>query len=106
MRERGKWGFALLLGLSGVFAVLWVASDRAPKMPMDSDHLVSLPETRCLSCHGYGQKHPRPEKHPLRDDCFSCHRDAHGKLHPRRDAPTTLPGGWRDDPRLLAKSAR
>ncbi|BCW93635.1 hypothetical protein EG19_08000 [Thermoanaerobaculum aquaticum] len=106
MPERGRWGLALFLGLLGVFAVLLLASDRAPKMPSDPDHGIDLPEIRCLSCHGYGQKHPRPEDHPLRDDCFSCHRDAQGKLHPRWDAPTSLPGGWRDDPRLLAKGAR
>lgn len=106
MPERGRWGLALFLGLLGVFAVLLLTSDRAPKMPNDPDHGINLLETRCLSCHGYGQKHPRPDDHPLRDDCFSCHRDAQGELHPRRDAPTSLPGGWREDPRLLAKGER
>ncbi|MFN3412857.1 MAG: hypothetical protein ACK42L_02220 [Thermoanaerobaculum sp.] len=106
MPERARWGLALFLGLLGVFAVLLLVSDRAPKMPPDADHQVSVPEVLCLSCHGYVQKHPRPANHPLRDDCFSCHRDSQGKLHPRKDAATSLPGGWRDDPRLLAKGKR
>lgn len=106
MGERGRWGLALLLGLCGFFALLLLVSDRPPKMPADPDHAVDVSEIRCLSCHGYGQKHPRPERHPLRDDCFSCHRDARGQLHPRKDAPTSLPGGWRDDPRLWGKASR
>ncbi|MGC8916274.1 MAG: hypothetical protein ACP5NF_04780 [Thermoanaerobaculum sp.] len=103
---RPPWGLVVFLGLAAVFAVLLLASDRAPRMPGDGDHTVQQSEAACLACHAFGKRHPRPEDHPLRDDCFSCHRDASGQLHPRRDAPTSIPGGWRDDPRLVAKTRR
>ncbi len=85
--------------------VVWTASDRPPRMPADADHSLDQTEGHCLSCHGYGRSHPRPADHPLRDDCFSCHRDARGVLHPRPQAPTAIPGGWRDDPRLAPRAA-
>lgn len=69
-------------------------------MPADADHRLADAETRCLECHRRDARHPRPADHPLRDDCHSCHRDASGVLHPRKGAPTELPGGWRDDPLL------
>jgi len=92
------WLLLLLAALGG----LWALQDRPPRMPGDADHRVDQPEASCLSCHGYGHRHPRPADHPLRDDCFSCHQDATGKLHPRKGAPTAIPGGWQDDPRLAA----
>lgn len=104
--ERGQWGLTIFLSLFGVFAVLLLVADRPPNMPQDSDHRPEQSELSCLSCHGYGKKHPRPESHPLRDDCFSCHRDWRGKLYPRREAPTAFPGGWQEDPRLLGKATR
>lgn len=105
MGERSRWGLALFLGLLAVFAVLLLTADQAPRMPGDSDHDPQQSEVQCLSCHGHDRKNPRPADHPLRDDCFSCHRDARGTLHPRPNAPTALPGGWRDDPRLAGKTA-
>ncbi|MEP0772786.1 MAG: hypothetical protein HRF46_00285 [Acidobacteriota bacterium] len=79
-----------------VLAVLWAVGDRPPRMPADGDHGVEQSELSCLSCHGVSGRAPRPPDHPPRDDCYSCHRDAGGRLHPRRDAPTELPGGWRE----------
>jgi len=79
---------------------LWAVSGRAPRMPADADHATDQSEARCLSCHGHAERRPRPDDHPLRDDCFSCHRDAGGVLHERPGVPTEIPGGWRDDPRL------
>jgi len=79
-----------------LLAVLWAVADRPPRLPADGDHGVDQPESRCLSCHGVVARWPRPAHHPPRDDCYSCHRDAAGRLHPRRGAPTELPGGWRD----------
>jgi len=78
---------------------LWAASDRPPRLPADADHGLALPEARCLGCHRHDARRPRPADHPPRDDCFSCHRDAAGALHPRRGAPTSISGGWADDPR-------
>lgn len=102
--ETGRWGLTIFLALVGVFAVLLLAADRPPRMPEDANHRLDQAEASCLTCHGYGKKHPRPESHPLRDDCFSCHRDARGKLHPRREAPIALPGGWQEDPRLSGRA--
>ena len=78
---------------------LWAASDRPPRMPADGDHAAELSEARCLECHGHAARHPRPADHPQRDDCYSCHKDAAGALHPRRGAPQSIPGGWAADPR-------
>ncbi len=83
-----------------VLLALWATGDRPPRMPGDADHATGQSETHCLSCHGHTAQRPRPADHPLRDDCFSCHRDAGGDLHPRTGVPTEIPGGWRDDPRL------
>jgi hypothetical protein len=87
-------------GALGVAFALWLLTDRPPRMPGDGDHDVTLAEAHCLTCHAHAARHPRPADHPLRDDCFSCHRDAAGALHPREGAPTGIPGGWGDDPRL------
>jgi hypothetical protein len=78
----------------------WAVGGKPPRLPRDANHGLDQGEAHCLSCHAFTAKHPRPPNHPPRDDCFSCHRDPDGALHPRRGAPTSLPGGWRDDPRL------
>jgi hypothetical protein len=91
------WG-PLVLGAL-LIGGLWAASDRPPRLPADADHGLALPEARCLGCHRHDARRPRPADHPPRDDCFSCHRDAAGALHPRRGAPTSISGGWADDPR-------
>jgi len=85
---------------------LWATSGKPPRLPVDPDHSVDQAEARCLHCHVHTGAHPRPADHPLRDDCFSCHRDAHGVLHPRQGASTELTGGWKDDPRLAGKVGR
>ncbi|MBZ5589940.1 MAG: hypothetical protein LAO05_15395 [Acidobacteriia bacterium] len=82
---------------------LWTTAAKPPRLPADRDHGFEQAETRCLQCHVHTGAHPRPTDHPLRDDCFSCHRDAHGGLHPRPGAPLSVPGGWQDDPRLAGK---
>lgn len=104
--ERSRWGLALLAGLVALLVGLWLAADRPPRLPADGDHGLEQPESACLGCHGYGQRHPRPPTHPLRDDCFSCHADAKGKLHRRLEAPTALPNGWPADPRLAGKATQ
>ncbi len=91
------WGPLALLAL--LIGGLWAASARPPRLPADADHSLAQPESHCLDCHRHLARHPRPLDHPSRDDCFSCHRDAGGTLHPRPGAPTSLPGGWADDPR-------
>jgi hypothetical protein len=91
------WGPAALGAL--VIGGLWAASDRPPRLPADADHGAAQAESTCLSCHGHAARKPRPADHPPRDDCFSCHKDPAGVLHPRKNAPTSIPGGWADDPR-------
>ncbi|MGD1147704.1 MAG: hypothetical protein ABR961_07140 [Thermoanaerobaculaceae bacterium] len=99
---------SLLLRLAAVAALgavaLWATSGKPPRLPADPDHSVGEAETRCLRCHVHTGAHPRPTDHPLRDDCFSCHRDARGVLHPRQGASTDLPGGWKDDPGLAGRA--
>lgn len=89
------------VAIAGVLVLaLWAASDRPPRLPADADHGADLAESRCLECHSHAGREPRPADHPQRDDCYSCHEDAAGSLHPRRGAPQSLPGGWESDPRL------
>jgi len=89
-----------LLAAGILLGALLLATSKPPRLPGDRDHAFDKAEAYCLSCHSHAGKHPRPPDHPLRDDCFSCHRDPGGDLHPRPGAPTSLPGGWADDPRL------
>jgi len=92
----------LTAGVAGVALValgLWAVADRAPRLPADSEHAVTQTEAACLGCHGHAARSPRPAGHPPRDDCYSCHRDSAGVLHPREGAALELEGGWRDDPR-------
>ena len=99
----------LVLWTAGVVAcgavAWWATSGAPPRLPSDPDHRLDQAESACLRCHVRSGRHPRPADHPLRDDCFSCHRDRGGALHPRAGAPTDLPGGWRDDPVLAGKAA-
>jgi len=98
----GRW-LAAPAAVALVVLALWAAGGKAPHLPADGDHGLDQAEARCLTCHGRGGRNPRPADHPQRDDCFSCHRDAAGELHPRPGAPTAVPGGWRDAPRLEGK---
>jgi hypothetical protein len=105
MRFRGR-GLAWAVGLAAAAAVgVWATSGKPPRLPADADHALGQAEAACLRCHARTGQNPRPADHPLRDDCFSCHRDAHGRLHPRPGAATSLPGGWRDDPVLAGRAA-
>ena len=105
MRSRARL-FAWVVGLAAPVAIgVWATSGKPPRLPADRDHAVSQAESKCLGCHTRPGAHPRPADHPLRDDCFSCHRDARGELHPRPGAPTSVPGGWRDDPMLAGRAA-
>lgn len=90
----------LLLLVTSLLLALWLLRSEAPRMPADADHDPDQVEATCLTCHGFRGPQPRPPAHPLRDDCYSCHGDGSGRRHPRPDAPTALPGGWPDDPRL------
>lgn len=96
MQARQLRALGGLGGAGAVLLILWAVSSQPPRLPADADHGVQQPEASCLFCHGVAGQRPRPARHPRRDDCYSCHRDAAGRLHPRRDAPTELPGGWRD----------
>jgi len=97
-RSSGRW-FAAPAAVALVVLALWAAGGKAPDLPADPDHRLGQGEADCLACHGHAGRSPRPADHPPRDDCFSCHRDAAGELHPRPGAPTAVPGGWQDDTR-------
>ena len=99
--KRHLWLLPILI--LALFTVLWLAGgdgESGPRMPGDADHDPGQSEAECLVCHSHQSFSPRSVQHPRRDDCYSCHTDAEGRLHPRLGAPTELPGGWPDDPRL------
>ena len=100
MARRGRLLLWVLAPAALLVAVLLTRST-PPRLPADRDHVLGQSEAHCLTCHSHMGKPPRPAGHPLRDDCFSCHRDPRGVLHARPGAPTSLPGGWADDPRLV-----
>ncbi|HVN32847.1 MAG TPA: hypothetical protein VMT45_12765 [Thermoanaerobaculaceae bacterium] len=89
-----------VLAPAALLVVVLLSWSTPPRLPADPDHALEQAEAHCLTCHIHTGRHARPAGHPLRDDCFSCHRDPRGVLHPRPAAPTSLPGGWADDPRL------
>jgi hypothetical protein len=103
MRRRRRW-LLWIAALGVLLAVALLSRGNPPRLPADADHGLLQAEAHCLTCHTRSSPHPRPADHPLRDDCFSCHRDPHGVLHPRPGAPTSLPGGWADDPVLAGRS--
>jgi len=103
MRPRG-WALVALGAAALAGAGLLATGGKPPRLPRDRDHGLAQAESRCLTCHSRGDAHPRPAGHPLRDDCFSCHRDPAGALHPRPGAPTSIAGGWRDDPVLAPRA--
>lgn len=99
--KRNVWLLPIVILV--LFAMLWLFrpdDPTGPRMPGDADHDPSQTESDCLACHSHQSFSPRSMQHPRRDDCYSCHADAEGRLHRRPDAPTELPGGWPDDPRL------
>jgi len=74
--EAGRARVALFLIVGGLLAgllVLYTLRSRPPHLPADADHEQAVDPDRCLSCHGPGQRRPRGPKHPLNDQCFSCH---------------------------------
>ncbi len=74
--ERGSVRLVVFLLFAGLLSALLVAytlRTRPPRFPADADHLESADAARCLRCHGPGMKRPRGPKHPLNDQCFSCH---------------------------------
>ncbi len=98
VRRRSIRALAWLAVPAAVAALLLLTSRGAPRLPADGDHTARTSEARCLTCHSFAGTRPRPADHPPRDDCFSCHALADGELRPHPGAPTSLPGGWRDDP--------
>jgi hypothetical protein len=89
-----------VLAPAALLVAVLLTRSTPPRLPADANHALDQTEAQCLTCHLHTGKRVRPDDHPLRDDCFSCHRDPRGVLHPRPGAPTSLPGGWADDPRL------
>lgn len=71
-----------LLALAGAIGlVLFIAQlpaprDTNPPIPDSPAHRGIEPDARCLSCHGPGQPHALPARHPKRTDCARCHRAA------------------------------
>jgi hypothetical protein len=74
--ERGSARLVVFLLFAGLLSGLLVAytlRTRPPRFPADADHLRSADPSSCLRCHGPGTDHPRGPKHPLNDQCMSCH---------------------------------
>ena len=63
----------LLALIAAVAVAAYFLRPEPPRIPRDPDHLASLSEVRCLSCHGPGEKNARKERHPIANDCFHCH---------------------------------
>lgn len=68
--------FLALAGLLTGLLVYYTVTHRRPPIPNDADHAGVAETSRCLSCHGPGQKRPRGPNHPLNDQCFNCHERA------------------------------
>jgi hypothetical protein len=68
--------FLALAGLLTGLLVYYTVTHRRPPIPNDADHAGVVEASRCLSCHGPGQKRPRGPNHPLNDQCFNCHERA------------------------------
>lgn len=67
------YGGALLV--VGTLALL--AGSRPTRyVPVDDHHPRPLALERCRDCHAPGQMAPQSEKHPPKDQCMLCHRDA------------------------------
>ncbi|MFM8552162.1 MAG: hypothetical protein ACKOCD_07615 [Nitrospiraceae bacterium] len=75
--RRADWLFLLAAGLV-IFLVSLLPSprERNPPVPITPAHRGLSAETDCLRCHAVGQDRPLPDRHPKRQDCFRCHRQA------------------------------
>jgi hypothetical protein len=45
-------------------------------VPVDENHPRPLAVERCRDCHAPGKMAPQAAKHPPKDKCMLCHRDA------------------------------
>lgn len=72
-------GLVVFVTFASVLAgglVYYTVAHRRPRIPADADHAGVTAPSRCLTCHGPGQRRPRGPNHPLNDQCFNCHERA------------------------------
>jgi len=54
---------------------MYTLGKERPPIPEDEVHLPLRGRyEQCLSCHGLKGSNPRPESHPIGNDCLHCHR--------------------------------
>ena len=72
--RRGKRALLAAL-LAGGILILFVVlgNKKPPPVPRDAPHAGARDVEDCLRCHGPDGERPRGPKHPLRNDCWSCH---------------------------------
>lgn len=100
--KRADWIFlfAVLLVVLLV-SLLPSPRDRNPSIPADQDHRTVTSEKICSTCHAAGQSKPLGERHPKRQDCFRCHRQAQaarGSSQPSAlsvQRPSSDPFAWK-----------
>ena len=68
----------LLAAALVVFLVTLLPSprDRNPPVPNTPDHGALKSERDCVRCHAAGGGRPLSSRHPTRQDCYRCHRNA------------------------------
>lgn len=75
--RKADWIFLLAVALVILFVSLLPSPrDRNPPVPRTSDHQGLASEKECLRCHVIGGTRPLPSRHPKRQDCWRCHKEA------------------------------
>lgn len=57
-----------------VLILFIISGERSPHIPHDTVHQDLHTEQECLACHGEGMQNARKKTHPLKDQCFICHK--------------------------------
>ncbi len=64
---------AIVLLLAAFIGALALRNRQPPVLPADRSHAVLSELEACRACHGSDGPAPRPDTHPVGNDCLRCH---------------------------------
>jgi hypothetical protein len=74
---KGDWAFLVAVVAVVLFvSLLPTPRERNPMIPVNEGHRRLIAETQCSHCHAVRGSRPLADRHPKRQDCFKCHRQA------------------------------
>ena len=74
---KADWVFLVAVAAVVLFvSLLPTPRERNPMIPANEVHRALIAETLCVQCHVLQGSRPLPDRHPKRQDCLKCHRQA------------------------------